>query len=253
MIQVIIIGSGNVSQHLIKTFQKSKKINVLQVFSRQKEALDHLLDSDKIINNLKDIAKADLYILAVSDDAIAEVSSQLPFTNRLVVHTSGSVSLDALDKKNRNGIFYPLQSFSKKAKVDFSQIPICLESQTEIDFELLKKIGEIISDKVYKINSDQRKSLHVSAVFVNNFVNHLYQIGHSICMENKVPFEVLSALIQETANKVRTLSPTEAQTGPAIRKDEKTIQTHLGFLTDENQKNIYKILTQSIQNNGKKL
>ena len=253
MIQVIIIGSGNVSQHLIKTFQKSKKINVLQVFSRQKEALAHLLDSDKIINNLKDIAKADLYILAVSDDAIAEVSSQLPFTNRLVAHTSGSVSLDALDKKNRNGIFYPLQSFSKKAEVDFSQIPICLESQTEIDFELLKKIGEIISDKVYKINSDQRKSLHISAVFVNNFVNHLYQIGHSICMENKVPFEVLSALIQETANKVRTLSPTEAQTGPAIRKDEKTIQTHLDFLTDENQKNIYKILTQSIQNNGKKL
>ena len=253
MIKVVLIGSGNVAQHLIKAFAKSTTIDVTQVFSRQKEAVTSLLDSNKITDNFNDLAEADLYIIAVSDDAIATVSSQLPFENRLVVHTSGSVSLDALDKKNRKGSFYPLQTFSKKAEVDFSQIPIFLESENESDFELLKNVAEIVSNKIYKINSEQRKALHVSAVFVNNFVNHLYQIGNEICIENKVPFEVLKPLILETANKVMTLSPKEAQTGPAIRNDKQTIASHLDFLLDENQKNIYKTLTQSIQNNGKKL
>ena len=253
MIKVVIIGSGNVAQHLIKAFAKSAIIDVIQVFSRQKEAVTSLLDSNKITNNFNDLAEADLYIIAVSDDAIAKVSSQLPFKNRLVVHTSGSVSLDALDKKNRKGSFYPLQTFSKKAYIDFSQIPIFLESENETDDKVLKSVAEMISEKVYKINSEQRKALHVSAVFVNNFVNHLYQIGNEICIENKVPFEVLKPLILETANKIMTLSPKEAQTGPAIRNDEQTIASHLDFLSDENQKNIYKILTQSIQNNGKKL
>lgn len=253
MIKVIIIGSGNVAQHLIQAFEKSKKIDVVQAFSRQKEALAHLLDSHKITNNFNDIKEADLYIIAVSDDAITAVSSKLPFKNRLVVHTSGSVSIDALDKKNRNGIFYPLQTFSKKAEVDFSQIPLCLESQKEPDFEFLKKVAEMISHKVYKINSEQRKALHIAAVFVNNFTNHLYQIGNQICTANHIPFEILQPLIQETAKKITRLSPEEAQTGPAIRNDQLTIAAHLDFLLDENQKNIYQILTQSIQTNGKKL
>lgn len=253
MIKVIIIGSGNVAQHLIQAFAKSKKIDVVQVYSRQNEALTHLLDSGKITNDFRTLAEADLYIIAVSDDAIAAVSSQLPFENRLVVHTSGSVSIEALDKKNRNGIFYPLQTFSKNAEVDFSQIPVCLESENETDFEFLKKVAQIISDKVYKINSEQRKALHVAAVFVNNFVNHLYLMGNKICNENNVPFEILKPLIQETANKVMILSPKDAQTGPAIRNDQQTIAGHLDFLLDENQKNIYQTLTQSIQNNGKKL
>ena len=253
MIKVVIIGSGNVAQHLIKAFTKSNKIDVTQVFSRQKEAITSLLDFNKITNDFNDLAEADLYVIAVSDDAIAKVSSQLPFESRLVVHTSGSVSLEALDKKNRKGSFYPLQTFSKKAEVDFSQIPIFLESENEADFELLEKVAQSISKKNYKINSEQRRALHVAAVFVNNFVNHLYQIGNEICIANKVPFEVLKPLILETANKVMTLSPKDAQTGPAIRNDEQTIASHLDVLLDENQKNIYNTVTQSIQNNGKKL
>jgi predicted short-subunit dehydrogenase-like oxidoreductase (DUF2520 family) len=253
MIKLVLIGSGNVAQHLIQAFAKSNKIDIVQVFSRKKETLAHLLDSHKITTTFNDLAEADLYIIAVSDDAIAAVSSQLPFVNRLVVHTSGSVSIDALDKKNRNGIFYPLQTFSKKAKIDFSQIPICLESETESDFELLKEAAETVSRNTYKINSEQRKALHVAAVFVNNFTNHLYQIGNEICNDNNLPFEILKPLIQETANKVMTLSPKDAQTGPAIRNDQQTIAGHLAFLKDENQKKIYQLLTQSIQNNGKKL
>lgn len=194
-----------------------------------------------------------MYILAISDNAIALVSSQLPFENRLVVHTAGSVSMELLDKKNKRGVFYPLQTFSKKRMVDFSEITICIETEHDSDFKLLEKSAHILSDKVQKISEVQRKALHVSAVFVNNFVNHLYQIGHEICLENKLSFDILKPLILETANKVMTLSPKEAQTGPAIRNDTKTIERHLHFLTDDNQNTIYKTLTQSIQHNGKKL
>jgi predicted short-subunit dehydrogenase-like oxidoreductase (DUF2520 family) len=233
MIRITIIGSGNVAQHLMLAFDKSNEIEVSQVFSRKKEAVAHLIDATKIIDNFNALVEADLYIIAVSDDAISEISSQLPFENRLVV--------------------YPLQTFSKSKAVDFSTIPICLESNQEIDYELLQKIAQTISKNTYKINGEQRKSLHVAAVFVNNFVNHLYQIGNEICIENEVSFDVLKPLILETANKVMMLSPNEAQTGPAKRNDQSTIQTHLDFLKNKNHNLIYKILTQSIQNNGKEL
>jgi len=253
MIKVVLIGSGNVVQHLILAFAKNKEIEVLQVFARRKETITHLLDSSKITDNYTDLAEADLYIIAVSDDAIASISTKLPFENRLVVHTSGSVSIDTLDLKNRKGIFYPLQTFSKNKAVDFSIIPLCLESENETDYKLLEKVAHTISNKVYAINSEQRKALHISAVFVNNFVNHLYQIGNEICEENKVSFEVLKPLILETANKVMSLSPKEAQTGPAIRNDKQTIEAHLDFLSNESYATMYKTLTQSIQENGKKL
>uniref|UniRef100_UPI00375353BC Rossmann-like and DUF2520 domain-containing protein n=1 Tax=Flavobacterium sp. TaxID=239 RepID=UPI00375353BC len=220
---------------------------------RRKETIIPLLDSNKIANNFNDLVEADLYIIAVSDDAISKVSSQLPFKNRLVVHTSGSVPIDSLDNKNRRGIFYPLQTFTKNKAVDFSQIPFCLESENDSDFELLEKVAKSISNNVFKSNEKQRKALHISAVFVNNFVNEMYRIGNEICDENKIPFEILKPLILETVNKVMTLSPSAAQTGPAKRNDTQTIEAHLDFLSNENHATIYKILTQSIQNNGKEL
>jgi len=253
MIKVVLIGSGNVAQHLIMAFAKSNEIDIVQVFSRQKENTLSLLDSNKITNDYNDLVEADLYIIAVSDDSISKVSSQLPFENRLVVHTSGSVPIDSLDTKNRRGIFYPLQTFTKNKAVDFSQIPICLESENDSDFDLLEKVAQSISNNVFKSNEKQRKALHISAVFVNNFVNEMYRIGNEICDENKIPFEILKPLILETVNKVMTLSPKEAQTGPAKRNDTQTIEAHLDFLSNENHATIYKILTQSIQNNGKEL
>jgi predicted short-subunit dehydrogenase-like oxidoreductase (DUF2520 family) len=158
-----------------------------------------------------------------------------------------------LNSKNKRGVFYPLQTFSKNVAVDFSEIPICLETQIDADFAILEKVARSISDKVLNISELQRQALHVSAVFVNNFVNQLYQIGNEICLENNISFEVLKPLILETAKKLMTLSPKEAQTGPASRNDKQTIERHLKFLSDENQRNIYKILTQSIQDNAQKL
>jgi predicted short-subunit dehydrogenase-like oxidoreductase (DUF2520 family) len=253
MIKITIIGTGNVGQHLIKAFTKSTFVTLFQVYSRNEKMLNNYIDSNIIVSDFADLKEADLFIIAVSDIAIAEVSAKLPFKNQLIVHTSGSVSLDALGKNNRNGVFYPLQTFSKNKPIDFKTIPICLETKAESDYNLLEKVAQSISNTVYKIDSEQRKSLHVAAVFVCNFVNHLYQIGNEICDAHQVPFEILNPLIIETAQKIENLSAKAAQTGPASRNDTTTIAAHQAFLNDTNQKKIYKLLTESIQNNGKKL
>lgn len=253
MIQVSVIGSGNVAYHLLKAFGKNEQVEVIQVFARNKNVLQGLLRPEQIISDWSLLKKADVIIIAVSDNAIAEVSSQIPFNNQLVVHTSGSVNMTALDSKNRRGVFYPLQTFSKAKAIDYQSVPICLEAEQTEDFQTLEKLAKSIATYTYKVDSLQRQALHVAAVYVSNFVNHLYQIGHEICEENQLPFDILKPLIQETAQKTLTLTPAEAQTGPARRNDTETINKHLSFLTNENQKEIYKLLTKSIIDHGKKL
>ena len=247
MIKVVLIGSGNVAQHLIQVFLQAKEVALVQAVARNPRPLAALLPMDKITNDYQKITEADVYIIAVSDDAIAEVAAQLPFNNRLVVHTSGSSDISVLQDNNKKGVFYPLQTFTKGKAIDFAEIPICIEVQHEEDYQLLEKLGHSISQKVVSITSEQRKSLHVAAVFVCNFVNHMYHMGHEICEKNDIPFEVLHPLIQETAHKIMTLSPEEAQTGPAVRHDSKTIEKHLDFIENTEYKTIYQLLTQSIQ------
>ncbi len=229
MVSVLLIGHGNVATHLNNAFLDVDDILVTQISSRK-------LDS---------IPQADVTIIAVSDDAISEVSSKIK--NSFVVHTSGSVSMSDLKNESKKGVFYMLQTFSKDKKVDFSEVPFCLEAVNEKEYQLLEQLAKSIGKKIYAINSEQRKTLHVAAVFVNNFTNHLYKIGNDICKENKVPFEILLPLIKETALKIEELSPKKAQTGPAIRNDKKTIKNHLNLL-DKNQQKIYKTLTKSIKN-----
>ena len=184
MIKVVIIGSGNVAQHLIKALVTSKEIELVQAFARTPSHLTHLLPKDKITSDYQKIIEADLYIISVSDNAIAEVSEHLPFENRLVVHTSGSSDITVLSDKNRKGVFYPLQTFSKNKAIDFTPIPMCLEAENQNDYQILEQVAKSLSQKVFAISSEQRRSLHVSAVFVCNFVNHLYQIGNQICQQN---------------------------------------------------------------------
>jgi predicted short-subunit dehydrogenase-like oxidoreductase (DUF2520 family) len=229
MISVLIIGNGNVASHLVKAFLKVDAFHVTQLNSRQ----------------LDNIPKATITILAVSDDAIAVVSAKVK--NPLVVHTSGSFPLEGLKNTTRKGVFYMLQTFSKEKEVDFTTVPFCLEAENKEDYLLLETVAKAIGVKIYTINSEQRKALHVAAVFVNNFTNHLYKIGNDICEEHQVPFEILHPLIQETSEKIKTLSPEKAQTGPAIRHDDKTIENHLELL-EKKQQTIYKLITQSIKN-----
>lgn len=227
MISVLLVGKGNVASHLYDALSNTDYISVTQINSR------------KLIH----IPEADITILAVSDDAIAEVS--LKIKNSLVVHTSGSFSMEGLKNRTNKGVFYMLQTFSKDKKIDYSQVPFCLEAENKEDYILLEKLAKSIGKKIYTINSEQRKALHVAAVFVNNFTNHLYKIGNDICKEHKVPFEILYPLINETSQKIKILSPEKAQTGPAIRNDKKTVKNHLDFLNKQQQQ-IYKMITKSI-------
>jgi len=229
MISILILGDGNVASHLYKAFSK----------------VDTIVVAMKNSKNLTNIPNADVTIIAVSDDAIAEVSSKI--ANSLVVHTSGSVAMTSLKSKGRKGVFYMLQTFSKDKIIEFSEVPFCLEAENEQDYALLATLAQSIGEKVYPVSSEQRKALHVAAVFVNNFTNHMYKTGSDICTEYKVPFAILEPLIKETAAKIESLSPAAAQTGPAIRKDQKTIKEHLALLNKQQQE-IYTIVTKSIQN-----
>ncbi len=246
MISVVLLGGGNVAHHLAEAFLASKDVTLKQLYARNVKSINHFQNKVSLTDNLTLLEDADVYIIAISDDSISELSNQLP-ENKLVTHTSGSVSMKSLKNKGRKGIFYPLQSFSKTKPVDFNEIPLCIEAENTKDLSLLEKLAHYISPKVYKISSEQRSKLHVAAVFVNNFTNHMYKIGNDICNQYDVPFEVLLPLIKETASKIEEVSPNEAQTGPAKRNDQETIKRHLNLL-DIKQKEIYQLITKSIQN-----
>ncbi len=253
MIKVVILGSGNVAFHLTAQLLKNKAASVVQVYNRNLNKIKYLESETSITDKIADLKEADIFIIAVSDNAISNLSSQIISDKKFVVHTSGTVAMDKLQGTSRKGVFYLLQSFSKDREIDFSTIPICVEATHKKDEILLEKLAKAISEHCYHINSNQRKKLHLAAVFVNNFVNHLYNIGYDICAENNIPFEILKPLIQETAAKITSLQPFDAQTGPAKRNDTITIEKHTAMLSDIEQE-IYTLLTKSIHRTyGKKL
>jgi len=248
MIKVTLIGTGNVSWHLNEVFKKTDGVQVIEILSSRSDLFL------KTFQKGKTQTKSDVYILAVSDDVIDSIAQQLKNTEQLIVHTSGSVSMSMLPKENRKGVFYPLQTLSKDREVNFNSVPICIEAEKEEDLKLLQKLAAEVSESVYEVSSEQRRSLHMAAVFVNNFTNHLYQIGSELCDQHKIPFKILAPLIAETAKKINTCTPIDAQTGPARRADHQTIGRQIDQLENKNHKEIYQKLTQSILNTyGKKL
>ncbi len=254
MIKAIILGFGNVGQHLYHAFSKTSKIDVIQIYNRSQINFSEGFQTN-FTTEITQLKEADIYIIAVPDDTIKVLSETLSFKNKLVVHTSGSVPISYLSDNNKKGVFYPLQTFSKNAEVDFKTIPICIEANNKEDLESLKQLGLLISENVQEINSKEREQLHLSAVFVNNFVNYLYQVGSDLLMDNSLSFDLLKPLIIETAKKLESLNPENSQTGPAKRNDLKTIENHLHLLEGSPYKELYHKLTISIQEkyNGKKL
>ena len=205
MISVVILGSGNVALQLIRAFLKIDTINLKQVYTRNQEDINTLKDSINTTNDISLLKQADVTIIAVSDDAISSISSHIK--NSFVVHTSGSVDMKSLNNIGRKGVFYPLQSFSKKKKVDFKNIPICLESETKEDLLKLEELVSLLQSKSYILSSHQRKKIHVAAVFANNFSNHMYTIANEICEKYNIPFDILHPLIEETSDKIKFIDP----------------------------------------------
>lgn len=247
MIKIVLLGAGNVATHLYKAFKTAENINVLQWYNRTLTKISTYKNEVNITDNLNDLVDADLYIICVSDDAIKGLSASLPFKQRLVVHTSGSASLYDIDKKLFRGVFYPLQTFSKEVELNFTTVPICIETLRKEDYKLLKSVGKSLGCQTYKVNPDQRPALHLAAVFVNNFTNQLYRIAHEITEYHGAEFDILKPLITETAKKVQEVSPYMAQTGPAKRNDKKTIKRHLKLLDNEHHEAVYKLMTSSIK------
>lgn len=253
MIKVVIIGAGNVATHLYRSFSEAQGVKILQVFNRNKDHLHFVSDPEICISKAEDLKEADLYLIAIKDEAIAELTPKLNITKGLVAHTSGSVHIDVLKGFANRGVFYPLQTFSKNKPVDFAEVPLCLEANTPKNLEFLKQVASRVSQKVFEVNSEQRRALHLSAVLVNNFSNHLFALAQEYCKKNELPFGILRPLIKETVSKIEILEPYSAQTGPALRNDQKTITAHLEMLDEDKQK-LYTILTESIQKlHGKKL
>lgn len=246
MLKIVLLGGGNVAHHLFAQFSKNPEIELVQWYNRSISAIQKFESTALLTNQLADLKPADIYIIAVSDSVIREVSSSLPFKDRLVVHTSGNSDIQMIDSKNRAGVLYPLQSFSKEKKIYWNDVPLLLEAENEKDLQLIQRLAKSMTDKVYLINSKQRSRIHLTAVFVNNFVNHLYSIGADLSEQAQIPFEIFIPLIKQTTRSLETSPAKTTQTGPAVRGDNSTIESHLDQLKDPLYKDIYKSITRSI-------
>lgn len=249
-LKIVMIGAGNLAYHLSKALSEANH-QILQVFSRtisSAEILAKQICADAICDLKMLDHGADLYIIAASDMAIAQIVEQFDFNNKRVVHTAGSVPISVFNSEIQNsGVFYPLQSFSKARNVNFKEVPICIESNNQ-QFELfLMDLAKQLSESTWCINSIQRKQLHLSAVFANNFVNHLYFIANEIISKANIDFKILHPLIIETAHKLLELGPKSSQTGPALRNDTESLKKHLELLSSTPEyQDIYKIITDDI-------
>lgn len=243
MIKVTIIGSGNVGFHLVNLFHNSTKIKLNEWYSRS-------IDFDErvqVINEIENLSESDIYVICVSDKSISEASNKIQFKNKLVVHTSGSTPYNSLNNKNRRGVFYPLQTFSKSQKLNYSEIPICIEAENNIDLETLKKLSLDLDCKYYEINFEKRKTLHLAAIISNNFTNFLFGISKEIIDSKNLDFNILKPLINETVNKIHKLDPIKAQTGPARRNDVNIMKMHENMLKNEEIKSLYMVISKMIK------
>jgi predicted short-subunit dehydrogenase-like oxidoreductase (DUF2520 family) len=252
-ITLSIIGAGNLSWHLAQALDRNG-VPIAEVYSRSIERAKKLvkkLYSAKAVNSL-DFSRSvsDLFIIAVPDQAIAQVVADLEVpANAMVVHTSGAQPLSLLDKfYGRSGVFYPLQTFSIEKTVNFKEVPICIESAAKPVLDAMAFVGYAISRKIYHLSTEERLGLHVAAVFACNFTNQLIRMSEQILEKSGMEISFLAPLVQETIDKAFAKGPRLAQTGPASRNDQNTILEHLSYLQQHPDfVEIYARLSQLIQ------
>jgi predicted short-subunit dehydrogenase-like oxidoreductase (DUF2520 family) len=248
---IVIIGSGNVAAVLGRKF-KAAGHNILQIYSRNNVAASALAyEFDTESTNYKTLINknAEVYIIAVADDAINDVVTELRLPGKVVAHTAASVPKEILKTVTEHyGVFYPLQSL-RKEMAELPDIPVFFDGSDDIAKLKLEQLAHSIAKvKVVLANDADRMKLHVAAVVVSNFTNHLYVLAEEYCRQEGLDFKQLLPLIEETALRIKNTSPKLAQTGPAIRHDKETIQKHIDVLKNHPQlKNLYVLLTESIQ------
>ena len=251
---VVFIGAGNVATHLSKAM-KEAGFYIKQVYSRSEDSAKRLagvLDcgySTDIQNVMQD---ADIYVFSLKDDILPEIISSMPTKGGIWIHTAGSINIDIFQKHTESyGVIYPMQTLSKSRETDFSKIPLFVEGNTKSVENEIFDIASMLSNNVSLMTSEKRKYLHLAAVFACNFSNYMYTLASHILEKQGIDRYILQPLIDETANKLHSMSPKDAQTGPAVRYDRKIIDRHLSMLDDENMRKLYEMISENInKNNG---
>lgn len=249
---ISIIGSGNLAHNLgLALLQAGYAIE--KVCSRN---IEHAQALAKKLNCgftdcISDLNKnSDYLLIAVKDDVIVELLPQLIEFSSILIHSSGSLPIDIFSPYSKKyGVLYPLQSFNKNENIDFLNIPIFIEGNNEECISAIFNLANSISDEVLYLESQKRKKVHIAAIFVNNFSNHLYCMAENILEKEHIGFEVMRPLIQKLGERLMHQSPKQLQTGPAKRKDLKIIEEHLSLLENQGEmQKIYEILSKSILN-----
>ena len=230
---IALIGRGRLATNLLPALRQAGH-EVTSINSRTLEDLP---------------LKADVYVISVKDNALQEVIRQATKgrEEQLFVHTAGSMPMDVFKGyTNRYGVLYPMQTFSKERQVDFGEIPLFLEASDSETLATLRVLADSVSQHVYELSSEERKYLHLAAVFACNFANHCYALSAEALAHVHLPFDVMLPLIDETARKVHELHPLDAQTGPAVRYDENVIRMQSALIEDPLMREIYERISQSI-------
>ncbi len=250
--KIVLIGAGNLATNLGKALLDSGH-DILQVYSRTSgaaTALAGLVGGSPVTDLDRITADADVYILSVKDSVIADIVPVIckGRAEKVFIHTAGSVPANVFEGMALHyGVLYPMQTFSKSRLLDFSGIPCFVEGNDDFAFETVHNLADSISSRVYLLNSEARKYMHLAAVFACNFVNHCYAISSDILSKHNIPFDVMLPLIDETARKVHVMSPHDAQTGPALRYDENIIRMQSEMLRNNPiVKQIYEYMSVSI-------
>ena len=248
---IVMIGAGNLATQLSLALKESGQ-NILQVYSRTENHAQELAEKMgcAYTHHIDEISKkGDIYILSVKDDALSGIAATICGYNKkaVFIHTAGSVPMDIFkNHATHYGVLYPMQTFSKNRKVDFRPIPCFLEASDGQTLELLQQLAATISDHVEMADSEKRKKLHLAAVFACNLTNHCYRLAERVLEAEQIDFHLYLPLIHETANKVTTLSPKEAQTGPMVRYDTGVMNRQLELISDERTRQIYRLMAESI-------
>lgn len=236
MKRIAVIGAGNVASSLVPALEALDGVSVVQNWTRRS---GQPLTPD-----------ADVYIMAVSDDAIAPLADRFAGLNpgALWLHTSGSVGMDALAPLGRrHGVFYPLQTFTRGRRLDFGDIPLFIEGSDPSVAGEMKELAARLSRRVYDADSSTRRAMHVAAVFACNFANHLWSVADGLLRERSLSFDILGPLLGETLTKALESSPAEGQTGPARRGDSRVMGEHIASLPPDLAE-IYRVISRHIIN-----
>ena len=247
---VIIIGTGKVAYHFAKEISNNPKLKLIQILGRSKKINSNFNEFSNIYSSdFSEIKKSKFCIIAVSDNSVKSVSKNIKKFEGVVLHTSGSINMSILNSHLKFGVIYPLQTFSFERNIDFNKIPLLVEASNKKTLSELINFSNKLSKKTVIMNSDKRLICHLSAVFANNFTNHLIYTSEELLDKFDIDKDLIHPLFEETILKIKSISSYNAQTGPASRNDLETIKNHINFLKKNNltsNVDIYKSITESI-------